>query len=133
MTNAVLSCYKLTVMQAVWNNWCALMVISLTKISLEGVIFCFFPLHYPVYQIDSMITLDLYRPLVILSSYSIFQLPGEYLTERWVSHLGLLAVLVSTVSAIGVGTAIGRIRFAFTCTCVHCRHRSWYCNWPYKV
>lgn len=56
--------------QAVWNNWCALMVISLTKISLEG----------------------------------------EFLTERWVSHLGLLAVLVSTCTAIGVGTAIGRIR-----------------------
>ena len=28
--------YKLTLLQAVWNNWCALMVISLTKISLEG-------------------------------------------------------------------------------------------------
>jgi len=56
--------------QAVWNNWCALMVISLTKISLDG----------------------------------------QFLTERWVSHLGLLAVLVSTITAIGVGTAIGRIR-----------------------
>jgi len=37
-------------------------------------------------------------------------LDGEFLTERWVSHLGLLAVLVSTITAIGVGTAIGRIR-----------------------
>merc|ERR1719361_210106 len=64
--------------QAVWNNWCALMVISLTKISLEG----------------------------------------EYLTERWVSHLGLLAVLVSTVTAIGVGTAIGRIRGCMKATII---------------
>ena len=33
---AFFGCYKLTLLQAVWNNWCALMVISLTKISLEG-------------------------------------------------------------------------------------------------
>jgi len=56
--------------QAVWNNWCALMVISLTKISMDG----------------------------------------EFLSETWVSQLGLVAVLVSTATAITVGTCIGRIR-----------------------
>lgn len=56
--------------QAVWNNWCALLVVSLTKIELHG----------------------------------------EFLTETWVSYLGLVAVLVGTLTAIGVGTLIGRIR-----------------------
>jgi len=56
--------------QAVWNNWCALMVVSLTKVGTGG----------------------------------------EYLTENWVSYLGLIAVLVGTFAAIMVGTATGRIK-----------------------
>jgi len=56
--------------QAVWNNWCALMVISLTKVSWGN----------------------------------------DFLTENWVSHLGLVAVLVGTLTAIMVGAATDHIR-----------------------
>jgi len=56
--------------QAVWNNWCALMVISLTKVSWGS----------------------------------------EFLTENWVSHLGLVAILVGTLTAIMVGTATDHIK-----------------------
>merc|ERR1719158_529437 len=56
--------------QSVWNNWCALMVVSLTKVGYNG----------------------------------------ELLTERWASHLGLIAVLVGTLTAIMVGTTTSRIR-----------------------
>ena len=70
--------------QAVWNNWCALMVISLTKVHHSS------PHSLtPIHQIS---------------------MDGEFLSETWVSQLGLVAVLVSTATAITVGTCIGRIR-----------------------
>jgi len=56
--------------QSVWNNWCAMMVVSLTKVGYNN----------------------------------------ELLTERWASHLGLIAVLVGTLTAIMVGTATSRIK-----------------------
>jgi len=59
-----------SVPQSVWNNWCAMMVVSLTKVGYNN----------------------------------------ELLTERWASHLGLIAVLVGTLTAIMVGTATSRIK-----------------------
>lgn len=56
--------------QAIWNNWCAMLVVSLTKIGYNN----------------------------------------ECLSEKWVNHLGMVAVLVGTAVAILVGMATDRIK-----------------------
>eukprot|EP00092_Neocalanus_flemingeri_P023173 GFUD01025128.1.p1 GENE.GFUD01025128.1~~GFUD01025128.1.p1 ORF type:complete len:519 (+),score=111.99 GFUD01025128.1:163-1719(+) len=56
--------------QAIWNNWCAMMVVSLTKVGYHG----------------------------------------ECLSEKWVNHLGMVAVVVGTAMAILVGMATDKIK-----------------------
>lgn len=56
--------------QAIWNNWCAMMVVSLTKVGYNG----------------------------------------DCLSEHWVNHLGMVAVVVGTAVAILVGMATDRIK-----------------------